>query len=193
LSSYSSSMLIIAHASFPDHPSFLYFSSVAAGAACGTKYGVSAGCQLCSIKVVDKNANLAPVQNWINGVNFIKDYCMASKSLCVVNIDWWPKVNSDALNAAIVAAIDAGVVMVIYAGVGNVDTCKTDYAQPIKEAITVGITGENDKLAADSNYGACVDVYAPGDKIKGPGLNSATDSYDKDWGISCKFIDVADA
>ena len=170
----------------------IYFSTASAGAACGGKYGVASNCQLCSVKTVAGDGiNKAPVKGWIDAINHIKAYCTASKSLCVVNIQNWPN-NDDGLNAAVISAIDVGVVTVIAAGYTNTNAC-FGLDQAIKEAITVGFVKVDDQKTDDSNWGPCVDVYALGENVIGPGIGSSTEKTTTEYsGVACKFLNDAD-
>lgn len=63
----------------------------------------------------------------------------------------------------------AGIVVVVAAGNGNktgaIDACETSPASATS-AITVGsIANKTDTKSSDSNFGACVDIYAPGERI----------------------------
>lgn len=78
-----------------------------------------------------------------------------------------------ALNQAVAAAVNAGVVMVVAAGNSNVDAC-TDSPASEPLAITVGATTHTDARADFSNFGPCVDVYAPGTDIKSSWHTSPT-------------------
>ena len=172
-------------------PFFVFFSTAAAGAACGAQYGVASDCQLCSVRIRSASGN-APVQGWIEAIDHIRLSCTASSSPCVASIELWADDNNDALNAAVVAAINAGVVMVINAGYKNADAC-IGANQAIKEAITVGLADVYDDLTGNSNWGPCVDVYAPGDRIVVPGIESSSHVVESNRaGIACKFQVDAD-
>jgi hypothetical protein len=62
------------------------------------------------------------------------------------------------------AAFQAGIVVVTAAGNGESDACDFSPASN-KNAITVGATTSNDEVSYFSNYGECVDIYAPGSRI----------------------------
>ncbi|KAJ9074871.1 hypothetical protein DSO57_1002301 [Entomophthora muscae] len=84
---------------------------------------------------------------------------------------------SRALNEAVEAAIKASIVVVTAAGNENVDACTRSPASS-PAVITVGSIGPTDIQSPFSNYGACVDVFAPGERLpsasnKG-GVNLAT-------------------
>lgn len=63
-----------------------------------------------------------------------------------------------------VNAVAAGIVVVVAAGNEGADACSISPAF-VKNAISVGASDWNDRRAPFSNYGPCVDVYAPGVEI----------------------------
>lgn len=82
---------------------------------------------------------------------------------------------SSALNQAVAGAVAKGVVMVVAAGNDNVDACtKSPAAEP--SAITVGATTSADQRASYSNFGTCVDLFAPGSSITSASFSSPTAS-----------------
>lgn len=58
----------------------------------------------------------------------------------------------------------AGIAVFVSAGNNNIDACKKTYAF-IKNTITVGASDPENKRASFSNYGSCVDLYAPGTQV----------------------------
>lgn len=54
--------------------------------------------------------------------------------------------------------------MVVAAGNDNADACNTSPARA-PGAITVGATTQSDSRASFSNWGTCVDIFAPGYQI----------------------------
>ena len=65
------------------------------------------------------------------------------------------------LDDAIRESIDAGVTYVVAAGNSNANACNYSPAR-VSEAITVGATTSTDARASYSNFGTCLDVFAPG-------------------------------
>lgn len=61
-------------------------------------------------------------------------------------------------------AVESGVVFVVAAGNDGRDACQYSPAAA-EQAITVGATNLRDQRAYFSNYGPCVDVFAPGQDI----------------------------
>ena len=72
---------------------------------------------------------------------------------------------SAALDNAVAKMIDAGVVAVVAAGNSNANACSFSPAN-LPEAITVGSTTSSDSRSSFSNYGNCVDIFAPGSSIQ---------------------------
>ncbi len=72
---------------------------------------------------------------------------------------------SSALDAAVRAMVNDGIVVAVAAGNSNQNAC---YASPAREpsAFTVAASTSGDSRASFSNYGSCVDVFAPGLRIE---------------------------
>jgi len=82
---------------------------------------------------------------------------------------------SASVNYAIKSLVNSGVPTVVAAGNNNGDACqKSPASEP--SAITVASTTSADTRSYFSNWGSCVDIFAPGSSIKSPwiGSNSAT-------------------
>merc|ERR1719476_230357 len=69
-----------------------------------------------------------------------------------------------AFQDAVNLAVDAGVTVVVAAGNENKDACNFSPAF-VESAITVGATNSHDRKSAFSNWGSCVDIWAPGSSI----------------------------
>merc|ERR1719362_124752 len=68
-----------------------------------------------------------------------------------------------------------GVAVVVAAGNENRDACNYSPSY-VASAITVGATTPSDDRASFSNYGRCVDIFAPGEDIASAMISSDTDS-----------------
>jgi len=77
---------------------------------------------------------------------------------------------SSAMDQAVTAMHNAGVVVSVAAGNSNANACNYSPARAA-EAITVGATDSSDARASFSNYGACVDIFAPGVDITSTWIN----------------------
>merc|ERR1719433_2676686 len=80
--------------------------------------------------------------------------------------------NQQGMQDAVEGAVNAGIVVVVAAGNENSDACNFSPAF-VSNAITVGSTTSADRRSSFSNYGRCVQIYAPGSNIL-----SAGHSYD---------------
>jgi subtilisin family serine protease len=80
---------------------------------------------------------------------------------------------SKALDDAVNRSIAAGVTYVVAAGNDNRDACRQSPADA-PAAITVGATDDKDKRASFSNYGTCLDLFAPGVRIESASNKSNT-------------------
>ncbi len=83
---------------------------------------------------------------------------------------------STAVNDAVDGAVADGVVVVVAAGNESTDACTRSPASA-KDALTVGATTSSDIRSSFSNYGTCVDLFAPGSSI-----TSATQDSDTSTG-----------
>ena len=71
---------------------------------------------------------------------------------------------SNSVNTATNNAVAVGLVFVVAAGNDSANTCNYSPAHAAN-AITVGLTTSSEWVSSFSNYGSCVDVYAPGCSI----------------------------
>ncbi|MFG2621656.1 S8 family serine peptidase [Streptomyces sp. NPDC048507] len=70
----------------------------------------------------------------------------------------------ESVNAAVTAVSDRGVLPVIAAGNDNRDACRVSPASAAR-VVTVGATNRFDEETDFSNWGECLDIYAPGQEI----------------------------
>ncbi|NOZ54658.1 MAG: S8 family peptidase [Gammaproteobacteria bacterium] len=71
---------------------------------------------------------------------------------------------SRALDNAVRNSIAAGVTYVVAAGNDNIDACSQSPSR-VDEALTVAASTATDRRSSFSNWGACIDVFAPGSSI----------------------------
>ena len=71
---------------------------------------------------------------------------------------------SSSIDDAVASLVNAGVVTVVAAGNDNSNACNYSPARA-PSAITVGSTTSGDSRSSFSNYGNCVDIFAPGSDI----------------------------
>ena len=71
---------------------------------------------------------------------------------------------SSALDQAVANSISAGVSYAIAAGNSNANACNSSPAR-VASAVTVGATTNTDARSSFSNFGTCLDIFAPGSSI----------------------------
>merc|ERR1719464_629507 len=79
------------------------------------------------------------------------------------------------MKVAVDTAVDSGVTVVVAGGNDGYDACRNTWAW-IPSAITVGSTTSSDFRSSFSNYGSCVDIFAPGSSIVSAHYTSDTRS-----------------
>jgi subtilisin family serine protease len=134
-----------------------------AGTVGGSTYGVAKSVSLVGVRVFQCSDSTL-VSDMVAGVNWVTGYHVKP---AVANLSL-EAVNSQSLDQAVQNLITAGVTVVAAAGndtawVG-VDACGISPAR-VPAAITVGATAGNDSRPGFSNYGSCVDVWAPGHQV----------------------------
>lgn len=99
----------------------------------------------------------------ISGLQFALQSAQASGRPSIVSMSLGGPANR-ATDAAVTILTENGIHVVVAAGNENVDAEGTSPARA-PAVITVGATDINDQRASFSNFGAAVDVFAPGDLI----------------------------
>ncbi len=125
----------------------------------GSTYGVAKQVQLRGVKVLDCAGN-GTTSTVIAGVDWVR---LNAAKPAVANVSLGG-VYSQALNDAITNAANAGIVFAVAAGNDNADACAVSPASA-PAALTVASTTTSDARSGFSNYGSCVDLFAPGSSI----------------------------
>jgi subtilisin family serine protease len=135
-----------------------------AGTVGGTLHGVAKGVSLVAVRVLNcqgsgTNAGVIAGVDWVAN-NAVKP--------AVANMSLGGGANTT-LDNAVKNAVSRGITFVVAAGNGNFlgiaqNACNYSPAR-VPEAITVGATTSSDAKASYSNYGSCLDIFAPGSSI----------------------------
>ncbi|HET7901251.1 MAG TPA: S8 family peptidase [Candidatus Nanopelagicales bacterium] len=155
-----------------------------AGTIGGTTYGVAKAVTLESVRVLDCSGNGTDAQV-IAGVDYVTGQKQANPAVpMVANMSLAGATDPTAVDTAIRASISAGVTYVFAAGNDSGNKCATLSPADVTEGITVGASTKSDAQAFYSNYGPCIDLYAPG----GDGLFTGvvSDSNASDTGTASK-------
>jgi subtilisin family serine protease len=133
----------------------------------GSQYGVAKGAQLYPVRVLGSDGS-GTTAGVIAGVNWITSN---AKKPAVANASLGGGV-STALDTAVRNSIASGVTWAVAAGNSNANASTSSPAR-VAEAITVAAADKTDTRASFSNYGAGVDLFAPG-----VGITSAWNTND---------------
>jgi len=131
-----------------------------AGTVAGTTFGVADGASVYGMKVIADNglgqfAWIIDTEQWV--LSFGPRPAVVSESIGA-------QVNFNSHKLSIDALVADGVTVVVAAGNDNMDACLFDPAF-IPSAITVASYTSSGDKSGFSNYGSCIDVWAPGSGI----------------------------
>lgn len=130
-----------------------------AGTVGGTTYGVAKAVRLYAVRVLNcqgsgSNAGVIAGIDWVTA-NHVKP--------AVANMSLGGGASSS-LDTALNNSINAGVTHVVAAGNSNANACNYSPAR-VANAVTVGSTTNTDARSSFSNFGTCLDIFAPGSSI----------------------------
>ncbi|NJC67895.1 S8 family peptidase [Planosporangium flavigriseum] len=137
-----------------------------AGTVGGSTFGLAKRVKLFAVKVVDCNG-AGDIAGIVNGVNFVTRNAIKP---AVANVSLGGAASAT-VDRAVNASIASGVTYAIAAGNENQNACNTSPAR-VPAAITVGATSQADGRASFSNFGACLDIFAPGVNIRSDFANA---------------------
>ena len=130
-----------------------------AGTVGGTVYGVAKQVSLVAVRVLNCQGSGTNIQV-IAGI----DWVTANADLpAVANMSLGGGFSA-ALNTAVQNSIAAGVTFAVAAGNSNANACNYSPSSA-PDALTVGSTTSTDARSSFSNFGTCVDIFAPGSSI----------------------------
>jgi subtilisin family serine protease len=135
-----------------------------AGTVGGTTHGVAKGVSLVAVRVLNCQGS-GTNAGVIAGVDWVANNAVQP---AVANMSLGGGANTT-LDNAVKNAVARGITFVVAAGNGNFfgiaqNACNYSPAR-VPEAITVGATTSTDAKASYSNYGSCLDIFAPGSSI----------------------------
>jgi serine protease len=142
-----------------------------AGTVGGETYGVAKDVFLHPVRVLNCQGS-GTVSGVIAGVDWVTQRQVQP---AVANMSLGGAVSS-ALDDAVRNSIAAGVTYAIAAGNSSVDACQASPAR-VTQALTAGSSGGNtsiDARSSFSNFGSCVDLFAPGEHITSAWSNGDT-------------------
>ncbi|WP_417445815.1 S8 family serine peptidase [Kangiella sp.] len=139
-----------------------------AGTVGSSTYGVAKSVNLIGVRVLDCQGS-GSYSAIISGMDWV---AQNHSKPAVANMSLGGGAASSVDNA-VQGMTNAGVTVVVAAGNDNSNACNYSPARAAS-AITVGSTASNDSRSSFSNYGNCLDIYAPGSNIRSTSINGGS-------------------
>ncbi|MFE9563192.1 S8 family peptidase [Streptomyces sp. NPDC006487] len=130
-----------------------------AGTVAGTSYGVAKKAKIVGVRVLD-NSGSGTTAQVVAGIDWVTANAVKP---AVANMSLGGGADS-ALDTAVRNSIASGITYGVAAG-NESTNANTKSPARVTEAITVGATTNTDAKASYSNYGAVLDLFAPGSSI----------------------------
>jgi subtilisin family serine protease len=141
-----------------------------AGTVGGSTYGVAKQVRLVAVRVLSCGGS-GSTSGVIAGIDWVTGNHQAGQpAVANMSLGGGP---STALDNAVRNSIADGVSYAIAAGNSNANACNASPAR-VSQAMTVGATDRTDRRASFSNFGTCVDWFAPGVSITSSWYTSDT-------------------
>ncbi|MET7418607.1 S8 family serine peptidase [Dactylosporangium sp. NPDC005555] len=144
-----------------------------AGTAVGTTYGIAKKASLVSVRVLNCQGS-GTNDDLIAGINWVRANAQ-KPAVANYSIGCGSRCSSQAMDSAVSSLISSGVQFVQAAGNNGDDACYYS-PQGVAAAITVGNSNSSDGRNSSSNYGSCLDLFAPGTSIVSASYSSNTGS-----------------
>jgi subtilisin family serine protease len=138
-----------------------------AGTTGGTSFGVAKGVQLVAVRVLNC-AGSGSFTQVIGGIDWVTANAIKP---AVANMSLGAAGTNAAMETAVTNSINSGVAYAIAAGNSASDACNFTPART-PAAITLGATDITDNRASFSNFGTCLDLFAPGVSITSAWITS---------------------
>ncbi|KAF5344821.1 hypothetical protein D9756_011091 [Leucocoprinus leucothites] len=145
-----------------------------AGIAGGKQFGVAKSANLIAVKVLADNGGGAAA-DIVSGMNWVAQQFASTGRPAVASLSLSGKASTILDNGA-TALTNAGVHVTVAAGNDGNDACGVSPARAAS-VITVGAATILDSRSAWSNFGSCVDIFAPGSNIISSWIGSTTATY----------------
>lgn len=141
-----------------------------AGTIAGTTYGVAKDASLVPVRILACTGS-GSTSGVIAGIDWMVNHHTAGVP-AVANMSIGGGL-STSLNSAVDRAVADGISVVVAAGNSNANACSYSPASAVS-AITVAASNLMDSKASFSNWGTCVDLFAPGQSITSAGISTPT-------------------
>jgi subtilisin family serine protease len=139
-----------------------------AGTIAGRTYGLAKGARVYGVRAMNC-AGAGTTESVVAGIEWITAHAR-KPAVANMSLRGGP---DPAMDAALKASIASGVTYSVAAGNDGGDACAGSPGR-VPAAITVGATDNTDAKATFSNFGRCVDLFAPGVNVESVGITGPT-------------------
>jgi subtilisin family serine protease len=141
-----------------------------AGTLGGATHGVAKAVNLVAVRVLDCNGT-GTIAGVVSGVDYVTgDHATGQPAVANMSLSAGA---SPSIDEAVRRSIDDGVSYVVAAGNSAQSACNSSPAR-VEPALTVGSTNTTDTRSTFSNFGTCLDLFAPGENINSTWNSSDT-------------------
>lgn len=141
-----------------------------AGIVAGTRFGVAREAQVLSMRVLNKDGS-GKTSTIVGSLKKIVD---RRKPGDIVNLSLGGGGYTPSVTAALKKLTEAGVHVIVAAGNDDVDSCQGSFSGN-KPIFVVGSSNSRNDRSSFSNWGECLDLYAPGEWIEAADYKKDTD------------------
>ena len=138
-----------------------------AGTIAGQRYGVAKDAIVHAVRVLNCRGS-GSTSGVVSGLSWVLENAQRP---AVVNMSLGGP-RSRTLDRAIERLTSAGINVVVAAGNDSSDACNYS-PSAVSSALTVGSSNRNDNRSSFSNYGRCLDLFAPGERITSAWIGEA--------------------
>lgn len=148
-------------------PGYTGHGTPVAAIAAGNSSGVAKKANIVAVRITNEWGG--GTTGMLRGLAWVKDN---AKKPAVINmsVSTWA---SNAINAAVNQLANSGITTITSAGNQHKDACGRSPGSA-SSSIAVGALTRNNRRVSYSNYGNCVDVYAPGQNVASAAYNNDT-------------------
>jgi subtilisin family serine protease len=134
----------------------------------GTTYGVAKEVRLVAVRVLNCSGS-GSVSSVVGGINWVTQNAVRP---AVANMSLGGGASSS-IDSAVTSSSNSGITYAVAAGNSSANACNSSPARA-PAAITVGSSTSGDARSSFSNFGSCVDLFAPGSSITSAWIGSNT-------------------
>jgi subtilisin family serine protease len=143
-----------------------------AGTIAGAAHGIAKSANVIAVKVLSDSGS-GSISGIVSGIQWSTSNCNPSAgNRCCMSMSLGGT-SGGTMRTAIQAAVNAGIAVIVSAGNSNANACNF-FPAAYPECITVGATDAYDYRSSFSNYGTCVDIFAPGTGITSTWYDGST-------------------